>query len=648
MRPFGKAALVLAATILAAGPSLAATSRWTYLGPYGGSIESVTVDPINPRVVYAILGAQGGFKSTNGGASWTLIRDNANSIAADPSQPNTVYLVSSESVLKSSDGGSHWTALAGPGGIVLAVAVDPVIPSRIYAGTASGVWRSIDRGASWSPARVPLPNGQSSIVKAVIPARPHGRVFALTYEGLYRSTDGGQSWASSEDGLPADGEPLALAVDPADPGKVYVSLRDGLFRSVDGGVSWARTSSQPAGSGAVLSLAVSAQGVWAGTETGLFRSADGGATWAAAGPPRRITAVAIAPSSPRTLYLGTTADSGSVGGMFASTDGGATWARRNQGITGLAVTDLEMIHGIPGWLWIGTSGQSVHLSRDGGRSWTRASLKLPVSPYFDLASSPADPLLLYACSSPHLWRTLDGGVTWDEILPRPGSPRPPFGQIWADPKDALTLWGPGWVSRDGGDTWAGVSLPAFSYCALGNLVFAPSSSTLYMSGSTGNPAGYGPRCRYQFPIVLRSTDAGASWTALGSPDWGSGRAGSLAVDPVDSRLVYVNLQEGGFYSDAYGLWKSSDAGDTWDMIDSLTYYPVSALVAPRAGVVWVAQENYELGLRILRSGDAGKSWQDTTRNLRVRTVYELVADPADPRRIYAATSNGVWVLTETD
>jgi photosystem II stability/assembly factor-like uncharacterized protein len=648
MRPVRKAALVLATIVLTAGPSPAATSRWAYLGPYGGSIESVTVDPTNPRVVYATLGAQGGFKSTNGGASWTLIRDDAASVAVDPSQPNTVYLVSSdsESVFKSSDGGSHWAALGSLGALVSGVAVDPVIPSRIYAGTSSGVWRSIDRGASWSPARVPPPDGFSA--KAVIPARPHGRVFALTYRGLYRSTDGGQSWAFSGDGLSV-GDLLALAVDPADPGRVYVSLSDGLFRSVDGGVSWAPTLGQPAGSGTVLSLAVSAQGVWAGTETGLFRSADGGATWAAAGPPRRITAVAIAPSSPRTVYLGTTADSGSVGGVFASTDGGATWARRNQGITGLTVTDLEMVHGIPGWLWIGTSGQSVHVSRDGGRSWTRAPLKLPSSIYFSLASSPADALLLYAYSWPQLWRTLDGGITWNEILPPPGSPGPLFGQIWADPNDASTLWGPGWVSRDGGDTWAGVSLPAFSYCSLGNLVFAPSSSILYMSGATnGIPDGYGPRCRYRIPIVLRSMDGGASWAAVRGFSSGRGLAGPLAVDPLDPRLVYVGLQQSGFSSDASGLWKSVDAGDTWTSIRSLAYTQVSALAAPRAGVVWAARFDYVLGLRILRSGDAGRSWQDTTKNLRTRTVYELVADPANPRRVYAATSNGVWVVTETD
>jgi len=73
---------------------------------------------------------------------------------------------------------------------------------------------------------------------------------------------------------------------------------------------------------------------------------------------------------------------------------------------------------------------------------------------------------------------------------------------------------------------------------------------------------------------------------------------------------------------------------------------VSALVAPRPGVAWSAAGDYTQ-LRIFRSGDGGATWQDFRKNLRADVIYELAADPVT-RRIYAATSSGVWALEDDE
>ncbi len=142
-------AFVFVAAFLAARPSLA-VSRWVPLGPFGGSVETLTVDPTDARVLYANLGAQGSFKST--------------------------------------DGGRHWTAVEPLGyNAVLAIAIDPVIPSRVFAGTRyDGVLRSIDRGdagATWQELRRNL-RAQTVYKLAGDPANP-GRIYAATSNGVW-------------------------------------------------------------------------------------------------------------------------------------------------------------------------------------------------------------------------------------------------------------------------------------------------------------------------------------------------------------------------------------------------------------------------------------------------------------------------------
>ena len=641
-----RAFLLPALLLLLAGPPSLAAGRWFPLGPFGGSIDALTVDPMNPRVLYTVLGTEGIFKSTDGGATWVNIRPgySIGAVAVDPARPATLYVTDS-GVRKSNDGGRHWTVLGLPAtGQASSVAVDPVRSSRVYAGTGDqGVLYSLDGGASWNPARAPLP-ATAGDVWQVIASRPSGRVFALTEGGLFRSADGGLSWFPAE-GLPS-GPPGALAVDAAHPWSVYLSLQaDGiplLFHSSDGGASWTPAAGRPAETGVIRSLAVAAGVVWAGTEPGgLFRSADRGAHWTAVGPSPlgSVTAVFVSPTSPATLYLGTMAEGVDLGGVFASVDGGVSWTRRNQGLTGQWVSDLETVPAIPGWLWATLPHRGLYQSTDEGRTWNLASV--PEVDGTALASSPADPLLLYLASlSPQrLWRTLDGGLSWTQIPeghPLPGIDlRNPL-RLWAWRNDGLVM------SRNGGRTWTRVLLPLQDYVCRIHLAFAPSSADiLYLSGSLNVTQ---PTCRYQKPFFLRSTDGGVSWTAAGTP--GGPSAGPLAVDPADPRLVYAGSQ-GDFRTRGSGVSRSTDGGATWTPAsEAMSRSGVSALVAPRPGVAWSAAGDYTQ-LRIFRSGDGGATWQDFRKNLRADVIYGLAADPVT-RRIYAATSSGVWALEDDE
>lgn len=114
-----------------------------------------------------------------------------------------------------------------------------------------------------------------------------------------------------------------------------------------------------------------------------------------------------------------------------------------------------------------------------------------------------------------------------------------------------------------------------------------SPQTLYAGGVAGG--------------VWKSTDGGASWTAL--DDLAPSLAiGSLAMDPRDSRIVYAGTGEGLFNEDAVrgaGIFKTVDAGATWRQL-------------------------------------AG------TDNPSFHYVNDIVVSSKDPRRVYAATRTGVW------
>ncbi len=651
MRISMKRALPLLLWLLAA-PSFAAA--WRPLGPFGGSIGTLDVAPSDPQRVYATLGGDGAFRSADGGVSWTPIHPgitNSNA-AVDPVHPDTVYLATQPGGLqKSTDGGAHWTGLPLDVLAVVAVAVDPARPSRVYAGTATqGVWRSTNGGASWQPARVPLPAGAASRVQVLAVPRAGGIVYAGTGAGVLRSVDGGLTWESASRGLPLTGV-TALAVAPGDPKRIYAAVPTysdkRVFQSRDGGASWSPTAGPqlPTPNGRVVALAVSPsspQEVWAGTyPDGLLRSTDGGAHWSAAGlPPQEqdVLAVAVAPSSSSTVYAGVLALGADLGGVFASTDDGASWKRRNQGLAGL--DDHTVSADEPGVLWTGLLGPGLFRSRNAGTRWARVALPANGAiQLWDVEVAPSSTSIVYA-SGGWLWRSGDGGASWTQVSVSPPGPFIEFLRV--DPANPSHLWGSDgfhlFQSTDGGVTWATPpAAPSFG-CQIADIAFAPSSpSVLYVAGS--KPAG--ATCESTRPAFFRSVDGGASWTEAdaGLPPHS---VTALAVDPHDPRLVYAGTGRDSSPSDTgRGVWKSTDGGDSWTRAgDELVDQTITALALAPDGVLWAAVEEGA----VFRSGDGGATWEDESKGLQASRVYRLAPDPADPERVYAATTGGVWVL----
>ena len=181
--------------------------------------------------------------------------------------------------------------------------------------------------------------------------------------GVIRTTDGGATWTRI--GL-ADADLHAMAVSPADPERLYGFWRGQVLRSDDGGARWSpQAAITVAGFGP---HPTDRDVVYAASGNSLQQSVDGGTTWAILAPMPAL-GVAVDPTSPSTLYVGTRDD------VRISDDAGATW-------------------------------RSVTMPGGGGAA------------YF--ATRAATPGLVYAASyQKGIYRSEDGGATWDVVLAPP-------------------------------------------------------------------------------------------------------------------------------------------------------------------------------------------------------------------------------------
>jgi photosystem II stability/assembly factor-like uncharacterized protein len=275
-----------------------AMSHWTLAnkGLRGMGITRIALDPLHPRTIWAGSDRAGLWRSADGGKTWSSINaalGTVKALALDPQDPATVFAANSRALLRTSDGGAHWTALtAGLEGAVFSgsLLVDPQRPETVYAGTLQGVFHSGDGGATWSPPASPpeCTRPQS------LAASPTGVVFQAGSTvsgcspsqgekgGLWASTDGGASW---EDRTPDLSRfLLAVAVDSAAPSTVYVSgstssLGSTLSRSTDGGASWEPITFN---GGPVSHLTLGAghpAAVYASAGSRAYVSRDRGASW---------------------------------------------------------------------------------------------------------------------------------------------------------------------------------------------------------------------------------------------------------------------------------------------------------------------------------------------------------------------------------
>jgi len=316
---------------------------------------------------------------------------------------------------------------------------------------------------------------------------------------------------------------------------------------------------------------------------GVWKSSDEGIKWEnitddkLPGPSASIGAIAVAPSAPSTLYVGTGEDDirndmipGD--GIYKSTDAGTTWTyaglRETHSISRIVVSprDPNLLYASSmGHVFVPGPDRGIFKSMDGGKSWKRILFIDDKTGAIDLAMDPNDPQLLYAAMwqaqrmpwglisggpGSGLYKTTDGGEHWTNLTHNPGLPKGVLGRIGVtlvasrpDTLYAIFQAKDGGVFRsdDGGATWQRVNEEmklrqrGFYYMT----VFADpkDANTLYAP---------------QVDALWVSHDGGKTFTKLQTPH---GDNHTLWINPTDTRI----LLEG---NDG-GATVSTDGGKTW-------------------------------------------------------------------------------------
>ena len=261
-----------------------------------------------------------------------------------------------------------------------------------------------------------------------------------------------------------------------------------------------------------------------GVNGGVWRTDDAGRTWAPIfdnAPVGSIGAIAVAPSDPKVLYVGTgeadmRSDIAQGVGMFRTSDGGATW-------TAIGLTDSQQIGKIlvdprdPNVVLVAALGhpygpnaeRGVFRSTDGGRTWTKTLFKDADTGAIDMAFQPGDPDIVYAA----LWQTRR--PPWNTYPPSNG------------PGSGL------YRSTDGGRTWAqlaGHGLPA-APGRIGIAMTPADPRRVYALIDAAEGGG-----------LYRSDDAGQTWTRVSGDKRITERGwyfGGITADPKDAERVWV-------------------------------------------------------------------------------------------------------------
>lgn len=375
----------------------------------------------------------------------------------------------------------------------------------------------------------------------------------------------------------------------------------------------------------------------------------------------RITAIDVVQSNPDIIYAGAAS-----GGLWRSTGGGLNWEPLFDDEEVLGIGAIAINQKNPDVIWVGTGegnprnsvsgGYGVYKSIDGGETWDLMGLEKTRNIH-RIYIHPNDPNIVFvgAIGSPWgehdergLYRTKDGGKTWDQILfnnnltgvadmvADPSNPDKIFVAMWEHKRWPWFFKSGGegsglYVTHDGGDNFKKLtSEEGMPKGELGRIGLAISQS---------NPDYVYALIESKANGLYRSTDGGKSWKLRAK----SANTQNMGDRPFYYADIYVDPQnENRIYSLYSRVSRSEDGGKSFEVI--LPYFGVH----PDHHAWWIHPDDPTFmidgndgGLNITR--DMGKTWRFTEK-LPVGQFYHINVDNDFPYNLYGGMQdNGSWV-----
>ncbi len=566
-----------------------AGKTWKHTGlDATAAIAAIAVDPSNTqRVFVAALGDpykpgadRGVYRTSDGGATWQKVlytdpNTGASSIAIDPANPSvliagmwqgqrTPYHLtsggSSDGLYMSSDGGDHWTRLAGnglPSGVTgrIAVAFAPSDAERIYALIESAhgsLWRTDDGGKSWKMVNASHAINQRPFYFTALTVDPkdENHVYFPSVD-LLETTDGGNKVHDVR--RPAGfGDDHQVWIDPTNTARFAVAGDDGIAVTLD------------AGKTLVWKPMAIAQSYHLDTDdripyTICSEDQDAGS---ACGPSNSLNDEGI-----------TTGDFFTAGGgesgwiLFDHADSNVIYGGGYQG----SVTTYDRRS---------RQARQINVWPEDAMGWAAAPLKYRFQWTAPLAVSPQQPHRLYMGGN-RIFATDDFGVTWRAIsldLTRndksrqqtSGTPITPDqtsveyydvvfcigpsplrdGTIWAGTDDGYV-----WLTHDGGTHWRNVTPPQFAQVSNREWLRVDYVAPSPFDAGTAYLAADGHKWGDRAPHLFVTHDFGATWRVISNDLPQGSYTRMVRPDPMRRGMLYAGSET--------ALWYSYDDGASW-------------------------------------------------------------------------------------
>jgi len=618
-----------------------AGETWEHVG-FGDShgISKIRIHPTNPDIVYvASFGKysvpseeRGVFRSTDGGDTWerVLFRDartGAIDLAIDRNNPDVIYAALWEAfrkeytmssggpgsgMFKSTDGGKTWTEITrNPGmpqegvvgriGLAVSSANSDVIYS-LFENDNGGLFRSNDGGATWE-----LINDERRIRQRafyythVFADHQNEDVVYLQNTSLFRSEDGGATYTVLRG---SHGDYHDFWIDPDDPDHLVVGNDGGGAVSTNTGASWTDQEfstaqfyhvittghipfhvcgSQQDNSTLCLPSDWNAGRLGFGAGGG-FRGGRGG------DEPRSITEgsmdVAYRAGGGEPGYIAP--DPKDLNLYYSGTNNGRYIDKYNR-----TLNSSREVNPYP-WFYSGEPAADM-VER---WQWT-----------FPILFSPIDNNVLYV-SSNRLWRTTDGGNSWDLLSPD------------------LTRNDPETLGHSGGPITGDMNGPEV-YATIFSVGPGKVDINVIWTGSDDG-------------LVHVTRDGGASWTNVTPPDMPDfGRVSQIDASAFDAGRAYVSARLPLLDDFRPYVWKTDDYGESWTkIVEGIRddAYVNAVREDPNREEMLYAATNH--GVYI--SYDDGAGWQELNPNLPDMPVADLIVE--HNALAIASHGRGFWVL----